>query len=160
MTAYKYLIRIYTVLLSFSLLACIFSLAACQPSNTVNTIQQDSTSINAEPVQPTGKTSDTLANTNPDITTKTVTNAPHILPAGFTYQIIPSARGTYGYDIFKDGKLIIHQSSIPALPGNNGFETKATAEAVAEAVIEKISKGEMPPTISTDELKELGVQAE
>ena len=156
MTGACYRKKIPTDLLLFSVIVCLISIASCQPAGTVNSIQQDSTSMNAEPLQPAGKISETIT----DTTAKKVTETPHQLPAGFSYQIIPSESDTYGYDIYKDGKLIIHQSSIPALPGNKGFKTKATAEAVAEAVIEKISKGEMPPTISTDELKELGVQAE
>lgn len=46
----------------------------------------------------------------------------------------------------------MHQPSIPALPGNIGFAIKASAEKI----IEKINKGENPPTISADEMKELG----
>ena len=52
---------------------------------------------------------------------------------------------------------MIHQTSAPALPGNKGFKTKADATKVALLVIEKIKKGEMPPTISIDEMKKLGV---
>lgn len=74
-----------------------------------------------------------------------------------TYKIIPSANNTWGYDIYDNNKLIIHQPSIPALPGNSGFSTKKNAEIVAKAVIEKIKKGEYPPTISIDEMKKLGV---
>lgn len=72
-----------------------------------------------------------------------------------TYKIIPVANKTYGYDVYADGKLMIHQNSIPAMPGNNGFKTKAAAEKVALLVIQKIKNGEMPPTISIEELKKL-----
>lgn len=73
-----------------------------------------------------------------------------------SYKIIPAANNTWGYDIYNNGKLFLHQPSIPALPGNNGFATKSSAEKVAKKVIEKINKGENPPTISVDEMKELG----
>lgn len=73
----------------------------------------------------------------------------------FTYKIIPVVNTTYGYDVFADGKLMIHQYSIPALGGNEGFKSKAAAEKVAKLVIEKIKKGEMPPTVSIDEMKKL-----
>jgi len=43
------------------------------------------------------------------------------------------------------------------MPGNEGFKTKADTEKVALPVIDKIRKGEMPPTVSVDELKELKV---
>ena len=51
------------------------------------------------------------------------------------------------------GALVIHQPSRPAMPGNTGFATKEKAVTVANMVISKIKKGEMPPTISVEELK-------
>ena len=74
-----------------------------------------------------------------------------------TYKIIDAPKHTYGYDVFADGRLMIHQTSAPALPGSEGFKTKEDAAKVALLVIEKIKKGEMPPTISIDEMKELKV---
>lgn len=74
-----------------------------------------------------------------------------------TYKIIDGANKTFGYDICADGKLMIHQKSIPAVPGNNGFKTKVGAIKVAQLVIDKIKKGEMPPTVSIDEMKKLNV---
>ena len=74
-----------------------------------------------------------------------------------TYKIIDAPKHTYGYDVFADGRLMIHQTSVPALPGNEGFKTKEDATKVALLVIEKIKKGEMPPTISIDEMKQLKV---
>ena len=47
---------------------------------------------------------------------------------------------------------MIHQVSIPAMPGNNGFANKKVAASVAEPVMQKIKKGEMPPTTSIKEL--------
>lgn len=41
-----------------------------------------------------------------------------------TYKIIDAPNNTYCYDVFADGKLMIHQSSAPALPGNEGFKQK------------------------------------
>jgi len=73
-----------------------------------------------------------------------------------TYKIIPAEANTWGYDIYNTGKLFIHQPSIPAMPGNKGFATKAAAEKVAKKVIEKIRKGENPPTVSVEEMKQLG----
>ena len=73
-----------------------------------------------------------------------------------TYKIIPAEGKTWGYDIYNGSKLFVHQPSIPAMPGNKGFVTKAAAEKVAKKVIEKIGKGENPPTVSVDEMKQLG----
>ncbi len=74
-----------------------------------------------------------------------------------TYKIIDAPNHTYGYDAFADGRLMIHQTSIPAMPGNQGFKTKADAEKVAKLVIGKIKKGEMPPTVTIEEMKKLKV---
>ena len=77
--------------------------------------------------------------------------------AKLTYKIIDAPKHTYGYDVFADGRLMIHQTSVPALPSNEGFQTKEDATKVALLVIAKIKKGEMPPTISIDEMKHLKV---
>jgi hypothetical protein len=74
-----------------------------------------------------------------------------------SYKIISSINKTWGYDIYNNGKLIIHQPAIPALPGNTGFKTKPEAEKVAQLVISKVKKGEMPPTVTTQELIALNV---
>ena len=74
-----------------------------------------------------------------------------------TYKIIDAPEHTYCYDVYADGKLLIHQKSIPAFPGNKGFKTKPDAEKVAQLVISKIKKAEMPPTVSVEEMKKLNV---
>ena len=74
-----------------------------------------------------------------------------------TYKIIDAPNHTYGYDVLADDRLIIHQKSIPAMPGNEGFKTKADASKVAQLVITKIKKGEMPPTVTVEEMKKLKV---
>lgn len=76
---------------------------------------------------------------------------------GCSYTIIPSVNKTWGYDIYMAKRLVIHQPSVPGLPGNEGFKTKADAGKVARLVIEKIHKGEMPPTVAIEELKKIKV---
>jgi hypothetical protein len=77
--------------------------------------------------------------------------------AKITIKIIPSVDKTFGYDIFLNEKLLVHQPHIPALPGNKGFSTKERAQKVAEFVVKKIRKNEMPPTVTMDNLNNLGV---
>lgn len=77
--------------------------------------------------------------------------------SNLTYKIIPGAEKSFGYDILSNGKLLIHQPVRPGLPGNKGFATKKDAAGVAELVIEKIRNGEMPPTVSEEEMKKLKV---
>ena len=75
----------------------------------------------------------------------------------YLIRIIHSPNNGYGYDIYAEEKLFIHQPTIPALPGNGGFATKAAAEKVARKVVEKMQKGESFPTITIEEMKQLGV---
>ena len=72
-----------------------------------------------------------------------------------SYKLIQSKEKSWGYDIYLNGKLFIHQTTIPAMAGNNGFSSSITAERAARLVIEKIKKGEMPPSITVDELKKV-----
>ena len=72
-----------------------------------------------------------------------------------SYKIISSPHTTYGYDIYSDGKLLIHQVAIPGMQGNDGFHSKPAAERVAALVVKKISDGEMPPSVTLEEMKKL-----
>ena len=74
-----------------------------------------------------------------------------------TYQITGSESDGYGYDIYADGKLTVHQPVVPGTPGNKGFRTKADSEKVARLVVEKLKRGELPPTVSVEELRKLKV---
>ena len=75
----------------------------------------------------------------------------------FTYKIIEASGNTFGYDVFANGKLLIHQATIPGMPGNNAFVTKKDASKVAGLVMEKLQKGMMPPTVTKEELQKLKV---
>ena len=74
-----------------------------------------------------------------------------------TYKIMSGINHTWGYDIYIDEKLKIHQPNIPGMSGNEGFKTKEDASKIAALVISKIKKGEMPPTVTTQELKKLNL---
>jgi len=76
--------------------------------------------------------------------------------AKISIKIIPSVMKTFGYDIIVNGKPLIHQPNIPALPGNDGFTTKGRARKVAEFVVKKIRKNEMPPTVTIEDLNNMG----
>jgi hypothetical protein len=77
--------------------------------------------------------------------------------AEITTKIIPSANHTFGYDILLYGRPLVHQPHIPGLPGNEGFSTQGRAQTVAEFVVEKIRKNEMPPTVNIEDLNRMGV---
>jgi hypothetical protein len=58
--------------------------------------------------------------------------------AGYLYTIIPTVNNTWGYDIYLQNRLYIHQPGVPGLPGNEGFKTKTDAKKAARLVIGKI----------------------
>lgn len=69
-----------------------------------------------------------------------------------TYQVFENKDKSFGYKILRDGKPMINQESIPAVPGNNGFPKMQQAEKMANLVIQKINQGIMPPTVSVAEV--------
>jgi hypothetical protein len=75
-----------------------------------------------------------------------------------TIKIISAEGGTYGYEIYAGGKLLIRQANIPGMSGNKGFKRKSDAEKVAKMVVEKLDKGIMPPTVEKAEMEKLKVQ--
>ncbi len=63
----------------------------------------------------------------------------------------------WGYQIFKDGKLVIDQKHIPVIQGYRGFSSKENAEKLGNYIIEKMKNGVFPPTLNQSELDSLGV---
>ena len=72
------------------------------------------------------------------------------------YQNDSTPKG-WGYDIYADDALYIHQPHIPAVPGNKGFQSAQKAETAGNFAVYKIRNNIMPPTISVKELDSLGV---
>ncbi|WP_439556353.1 DUF4907 domain-containing protein [Dyadobacter sp.] len=75
----------------------------------------------------------------------------------YSYQILKNTDQTFGYDVYADGKLLVHQPNVPALPGNRGFVTRESAEIVARLVLRKLRSGEKLPTVSIEEMRKLNV---
>ncbi len=73
----------------------------------------------------------------------------------FQYFVVRAENNTFGYDIYADGNLYIHQYSIPAVGTNKGFADTAAAGATARLVIKKIQQGESPPSVTIEELKKI-----
>jgi len=65
--------------------------------------------------------------------------------------------GYWGYDVYKDNQLLIHQPNIPAIEGDRGFSSEQKAITVANLTIKKLQDGVMPPTLSIEELDSLKV---
>lgn len=75
----------------------------------------------------------------------------------YHYLVFKQPNNSFGYDIYAGLKKVIHQENIPGQPGNNGFITKEAATKVAGFVVGKLQKNIFPPTVSTEELKQLHV---
>jgi len=65
--------------------------------------------------------------------------------------------GGFGFDIFKDNQLMIHQPTIPAIQGSKGFQSEEQAQKTADLMLSKLQKGMMPPAISMEDLDSLGI---
>jgi len=76
----------------------------------------------------------------------------------YTFKPIQVHNYTWGYDIYVNNKLKIHQPNIPGKSGKEGFKTKEDAEKVARLVIEKMKRGEMPPTVTPEEISNLNIK--
>ena len=74
-------------------------------------------------------------------------------PQKMTYKIIDAPNKTFGYDIYVDSKMVIHQPHVPAVAGVEGFKSRAHAIKVANLVIQKMKEGNMPPTLTLEEVK-------
>ena len=93
----------------------------------------------------------------PTQATRTAALPPTPSTATITHRIVDAPNGTYGYEILADGKLLVRQTNIPAQPGNTGCATKADAEKLAALVADKVKRGEMPPTVTEEELHHLNI---
>lgn len=77
--------------------------------------------------------------------------------AEFSVAVIENQDATWGYQLLKDGKLMIDQKNIPAIQGNRGFSTKEKAELMGSFILQKVKNGGFPPTVSIEEMDSLGV---
>ena len=83
------------------------------------------------------------------VTTGGVTN--------YTYKIFQAPDRMFGYDIFRNGKIIFHQPALIVQSKNNsiaGIAKKEHAEKAALLAIEKIKKNE-PATLTQQEIKKI-----
>ena len=62
---------------------------------------------------------------------------------------------SWGYDICKNEKVIIHQTNIPAINGNFAFKTKDNAQKTAELVVEKLKNNVFPPSLTKEEVEQI-----
>ncbi|MBD2753991.1 DUF4907 domain-containing protein [Spirosoma validum] len=74
------------------------------------------------------------------------------------YQVEVFATSTgWGYDILNNGNPFIHQPTVPGQAGTVGFASQEQARRVGERVVEKLQETKALPTLTNDELRQLGV---
>lgn len=75
----------------------------------------------------------------------------------YQVRVVKNPNG-WGYDILNHGKSFIHQPTIPGVPGMVAFSSQEQARRVGERVVEKIEQTEALPTLTHEELRQLGVK--
>lgn len=124
-----------------------------------NSPSADKTGSVTTPVSKTDSTKINAVNPQPDSTATTKTS-PAITDTSITVKVFksgPPLKG-FGYDILHNGSVYVHQPHIPAIPGQRDFDTEQQALAVGNLMADKIRKNTMPPSVSVEELKKLGIQ--
>lgn len=70
----------------------------------------------------------------------------------YTYKLFVAPNKVYGYDIFRNGRIIFHQPALAKPAGNGASLTqKSQADKAAALAIGKIKKG-MPPGLTMREI--------
>ncbi len=75
----------------------------------------------------------------------------------FQNRTTDNANGTWGYDVYMDGKPYIHQPSVPAIAGIKGFRDEISAKKAGELMAFKIKHNIMPPSVTPHELDSMGI---
>lgn len=65
--------------------------------------------------------------------------------------------GGWGYTIYVDGALYVKQEHIPAIQGVFPFQSESDAFQVGSLAMQKLEQGIMPPTVTAEEMMNLGV---
>lgn len=77
-----------------------------------------------------------------------------------TYKVKTFASNIYGfgYDVYRNDKIAVHQPFIPGVNGNQGFATEIDALKVGQLVANKLQRNISPPSVSIKELDSLGIK--
>jgi hypothetical protein len=101
-----------------------------------------------------GKPKETTAEL-PAEETPAADSAAVVTSASYRYQVIEAPEKTFGYDVYKDDVMFIHQPHIPGMPGVKGFEREDQARKAADLMIDKMKNGIVPPTLSEEEIADI-----
>jgi len=121
----------------------------CQRGNSA---QPGTTGSTVTPTASTPSTIETDTTAEPFVNTYDHSIPP--TPEEMSYNIIPLEDGTLGYDIYRNGELVVRQETIPTR-GKKGFTDKMQAAKTAQLVVDKIIQGIDPPTLTKKEVNEI-----
>jgi hypothetical protein len=62
----------------------------------------------------------------------------------------------WGYNIYTDGKVYIHQDIVPAIPTRMGFRSEEDAMAVGKKVYDRLMAGQMP-MVTAEEVRDMRI---
>lgn len=68
------------------------------------------------------------------------------------------ATSGWGYTIISHGDSLIYQPTIPGFSGQRGFNRPEDARQVGQLMIDKLEKGQFPPTLTRTDLAQLGIR--
>ena len=145
----------------------LFVFNSCMNTDKSKTDVKDSVSVSAINVSAVEKKSDIVSSKSiindiklpPIDTNGNAINVARMKKAKIEIKVFRNTEiSGFGYDIILEGHTYVHQPSIPAVPGNNGFSSEEQARKVAEFVSNKIRNNIMPPTVEVKELDSLGVR--
>jgi hypothetical protein len=71
------------------------------------------------------------------------------------YRVIHVEKG-WGYELYNEKKIIIHQEIIPVIEGNNPFLSRSDARKTGKLALLKLNKGKIP-LITKRDLDSLGI---
>lgn len=77
-----------------------------------------------------------------------------------TYEVKDTTSGKslgWGYDLYVDGHLTIHQPILPGIRGNISFSSEEEAKRTGTFALDKMKKSGGLPTITVKELDSLGI---
>ena len=94
--------------------------------------------------------------TRPSATMEEKIEVENVKKSPYEVKTVQNSLG-WGYEVWKDGALIINQTHIPAIQGLRAFASQEQAQKAVDIIKIKLDKGIFPPTISIDELQGIGV---
>lgn len=75
-----------------------------------------------------------------------------------TYRIFINPDSTYGYEVLKNGKVLVHQPTVPGRTPERGFVSRNDAAKTGRLAVTRVKKYEGPPQITEEDLKRMNIR--